>query len=130
MPESNGAAKRRIQKANRVAGIGDADGKMVREKAAKPECKCTVCGQVVVITKSGADLKNHIDSKHSESMEVCFPGAQAIVDELAKPKKAGKEGEKKKAGGLSKKEQKAAAEAALFASMGAAPKKKKSSAKK
>ena len=94
MPESNKAAKRRIQKANREAGIGDESGRMVREKAAKEMVKCTVCGVDMAITKTCADMKSHAESKHDSTLEACFPGSEekrkALVDALEAMKKGPK----------------------------------------
>jgi hypothetical protein len=123
MPESNKAAKRRIQKANREAGIGDADGRMTREKAAPKMMKCTVCGVELKATKSNADLNSHSESKHSKPTEECFPGSTAISLELQKGGKQAKEDKKDGAGGgkSSKKAAKAKAEADMLAAAGLLP---------
>ena len=52
MPESNAAAKRRIQKQNRANGIGDEQGRIVREKAPPKLSQCTVCQLELKITKT------------------------------------------------------------------------------
>ena len=52
MPESHKAEKKRIQKANREAGIGDESGRIVRVKDEKPKGRCTVCQQEIVFTRT------------------------------------------------------------------------------
>ena len=76
MPESNKAAKRRIQKANRAAGIGDENGRIVREKEPPKLSKCSVCQQEMKITKTNTELTAHASSKHGKTLEDCFPGAK------------------------------------------------------
>jgi hypothetical protein len=82
MPESNKAAKRRIQKANRAAGIGDEQGRIVREKEAPKMSKCTVCQQEMKITKTNTELTAHASSKHGKTIEECFPGAKETAAEM------------------------------------------------
>lgn len=82
MPESNKAAKRRIQKANRAAGIGDEQGRIVREKEAPKMSKCTVCQQEMKITKTNTELTAHASSKHGKAIEECFPGAKETATEM------------------------------------------------
>eukprot|EP00529_Nitzschia_sp_RCC80_P033339 CAMPEP_0113467740 /NCGR_PEP_ID=MMETSP0014_2-20120614/14978_1 /TAXON_ID=2857 /ORGANISM="Nitzschia sp." /LENGTH=135 /DNA_ID=CAMNT_0000360073 /DNA_START=146 /DNA_END=550 /DNA_ORIENTATION=+ /assembly_acc=CAM_ASM_000159 len=93
MPESNKAAKKRIQKANRAAGIGDESGRLVRVKDPPKKSVCTVCQQEMTITKTNTELKIHSESKHGKTTEECFPGASAVAAELvaavAKPNKGG-----------------------------------------
>ena len=88
MPESHKAEKRRIQKANRAAGIGDESGRLVRVKDAPSVSICTVCQKELTITKSNTELKNHAANKHSKTLDECFPGADIIAADLvarAKP---------------------------------------------
>ena len=92
MPESHKAEKRRVQKANRAAGIGDENGRLTRVKEAPSVSVCTVCQKELTITKSNTELRNHAANKHTKTMEECFPGADAIAADLlarAKPAKAG-----------------------------------------
>ena len=98
MPESHKAEKRRIQKANRAAGIGDESGRLVRVKDAPSVSICTVCQKELTITKSNTELRNHATNKHTKTLEECFPGADAIAADLlarAKPAKAGPDVTKK-----------------------------------
>jgi hypothetical protein len=112
MPESNAAAKKRQQKANRALGLGDDQGRMVRVKEAPKTTICTVCKNEMTITKSNTELTAHATSKHGSTLDVCFPGAAAIAAELvAATKKGGKD--VKPAGGLTKKAAKAKNEAGL-----------------
>jgi hypothetical protein len=93
MPESHKAEKRRIQKANRAAGIGDESGRQFRQKVAPSVSICTVCQKELTITKSNTELKNHAANKHSKALEECFPGADTIAAELlARAKPTGREG--------------------------------------
>lgn len=90
MPESHKAEKRRIQKANRAAGIGDASGRLVRVKDDPIVSICTVCQKELTITKSNTELTNHAANKHTKTLEDCFPGAGAIAAGMlarAKPTK-------------------------------------------
>mmetsp|Transcript_26225 Transcript_26225/g.62323 ORF Transcript_26225/g.62323 Transcript_26225/m.62323 type:complete len:128 (-) Transcript_26225:369-752(-) len=93
MPESNKAAKKRIQKANRAAGIGDENGRLTRVKDPPKKSVCTVCQHEMTITKTNTELKLHSESKHGKTIEECFPGASAVAAELiaavAKPKGGG-----------------------------------------
>mmetsp|Transcript_70764 Transcript_70764/g.107079 ORF Transcript_70764/g.107079 Transcript_70764/m.107079 type:complete len:131 (+) Transcript_70764:189-581(+) len=83
MPESNAAAKRRMQKANRAAGIGDEQGRLVRVKEPPKLSKCTVCQLEMKITKTNTELITHASNKHGSTLEECFPGAGAIAADLA-----------------------------------------------
>jgi hypothetical protein len=82
MPESNAAAKRRMQKANRAAGLGDDQGRMVRVKDAPKLSKCTVCQLEMKITKTNTELITHASNKHGNILDECFPGAAAVSAEL------------------------------------------------
>ena len=84
MPESHKAERRRIQKANRAAGIGDENGRIpARVKAEAIMLKCAVCQQELKVTKTNTELKRHAESKHGKTVEDCFPGATKMAEELA-----------------------------------------------
>ena len=84
MPESHKAERRRVQKANRAAGIGDENGRIpARVKEPPKMANCTICQQEMKITKTNTELKAHAESKHGKTLEDCFPGAAAIAAELA-----------------------------------------------
>jgi hypothetical protein len=107
MPESNKAAKRRIQKANRAAGIGDENGRLVRVKDPPKMAKCTVCNHELKITKTNTELKFHAEGKHGKTLDECFPGAAAIAQEMIAATAALKGGGKKgSTGGITKAERK------------------------
>jgi hypothetical protein len=82
MPESHKAEKRRMQKANRAAGIGDESGRIVRVKDAPIMLKCSVCMFELKVTKTNAELKAHSEGKHSKPLEECFPGCVELQAEL------------------------------------------------
>lgn len=83
MPESNSAAKRRIQKQNRAVGIGDEMGRLpARVKEAPKLSHCTVCQAEMKITKTNTELDAHATSKHGKTLEECFPGATAVAEEM------------------------------------------------
>lgn len=107
MPESNKAAKKRMQKANRAAGIGDEQGRIVREKEPPKMCNCTVCQQEMKITKTNTELTAHASSKHGKTLEECFPGAKETAAEMvaALSGKGGSKGGSGK-GGMTKAERK------------------------
>ena len=93
MPESNAAAKRRIQKQNRAAGIGDEMGRLPpRVKEAPKMTSCTICMFEMKITKTNTELIAHATSKHGKSLEECFPGAAQIADEMMAASQKGKGG--------------------------------------
>ena len=107
MPESNKAAKKRIQKANRAAGIGDDTGRILREKEPPKMSKCTICQQELKITKTNTELIAHASSKHGKTIEECFPGAKETAAELAAAVGGGKGGGKSSGGsGMTKAERK------------------------
>lgn len=108
MPESNKAAKKRMQKANREAGIGDEMGRIMREKAAPKMTKCTVCQQEMKITKTNTELTAHASSKHGKTIDECFPGAKETAAEMAAAVsgKGGTKGADGGAGGMTKAERK------------------------
>lgn len=82
MPESHKAEKRRMQKANRAAGIGDESGRIVRVKDPGTMVKCTVCLFELKVTKTNSELKAHSEGKHSKTLDECFPGSAALSAEL------------------------------------------------
>ena len=82
MPESNAAAKKRIQKQNRANGIGDESGRLVRVKDPPKMSKCTICQIELKITKTNTELTAHASSKHGKTLEECFPGAHETALEL------------------------------------------------
>mmetsp|Transcript_13147 Transcript_13147/g.16605 ORF Transcript_13147/g.16605 Transcript_13147/m.16605 type:complete len:136 (+) Transcript_13147:74-481(+) len=93
MPESNKAKIRRLQKANRAAGIGDEMGRLpARIKDAAVMMKCVVCFAEFKVTKTNTELKAHAESKHGKAnYEECFPGAESKRQELIE-KTSGKGG--------------------------------------
>ena len=108
MPESNAAAKKRQQKANREAGIGDAQGRLVREKEPPKTSKCTVCQLEMVITKTNTELTIHATNKHNSTLEECFPGADKVAEEmLAALGKKGGAGSSNESAGPTKAQRKA-----------------------
>ena len=118
MPESNAAAKRRQQKANRAAGIGDEQGRLpARVKEAPKLIKCTVCSTEMKITKTNTELNLHATSKHGKTLEECFPGATAISEEMKAAVSSGKGGNdaggKNGGAGLTKAQRKAKEDAAM-----------------
>jgi len=82
MPESNAAAKKRIQKQNRALGIGDEQGRLVRVKDPPKMSQCTVCQMEMRITKTNTELTAHATSKHGSTLEECFPGAKETAEEM------------------------------------------------
>jgi hypothetical protein len=82
MPESNKAAKKRQQKANRANGLGDEQGRMVPQKDPPKLLLCTVCQQEMKCTKTNTELIAHAESKHTSTLGECFPGAADIAAEL------------------------------------------------
>lgn len=125
MPESNKAAKRRIQKQNRKEGIGDEMGRLVRVKDPPKMSPCTICQLEMKITKTNTELTAHAESKHGKTLDECFPGAKEVAAEMVAALSKGKGGSSG-GGGVSKAERKKK-EAANFDDMlsaGLAAKKK------
>lgn len=112
MPESNAAAKKRQQKQNRAMGIGDEMGRIVRVKEPPKMSKCTICQLEMKITKTNTELTAHAASKHSSTLDECFPGAAAISAELAAATSK-KNGGGSSGGGLTKAQQKKKNEAGV-----------------
>ena len=109
MPESNAAAKRRVQKANRAAGIGDENGRLPpRVKEAPKMINCAICMFEMKITKTNTELVAHAESKHGKGLEECFPGATQIAEEMVAALQKGKGGSggDKAGGGMTKAERK------------------------
>lgn len=106
MPESNKAERRRIQKANRQAGIGDEMGRVVRVKDPPKMSQCTVCQLEMKITKTNTELTAHATGKHGKSIEDCFPGAMEIAVEMQNAGKGGGKGAAAKGSGVTKAEKK------------------------
>jgi len=79
---SNAAIKKRTQKKNKAAGIGDENGRIVQTKEPAKMSKCTICLSQLIITKSNADCINHAANKHSKTLEECFPGSGAISEAM------------------------------------------------
>jgi Zinc-binding len=124
MPESNAAAKKRQQKANRLAGIGDETGRLVRQKDPPKMAKCTICQLEMKITKTNTELGLHASGKHNSTIDECFPGAAEIAAELAaavasKGGKGGSSGSDGGGGGLTKAQKKKKEADAMDALLGA-----------
>lgn len=76
MPASSKMLKNKAQKANREAGIGDAQGRMPsRVKAPEVNAKCTKCFLEIRMSKTNTEAKAHVESKHAGiAFSECFPG--------------------------------------------------------
>mmetsp|Transcript_18891 Transcript_18891/g.22685 ORF Transcript_18891/g.22685 Transcript_18891/m.22685 type:complete len:132 (-) Transcript_18891:202-597(-) len=113
MPESHKAERRRVQKANRAAGIGDEMGRMAARVKEPPKMsKCTICHYELKITKTNTELTAHAESKHGKPIDECFPGAKEAAEDMLK----NAQGNKGKAGGgpsLTKAERKKKAAAGM-----------------
>mmetsp|Transcript_29952 Transcript_29952/g.55065 ORF Transcript_29952/g.55065 Transcript_29952/m.55065 type:complete len:137 (-) Transcript_29952:218-628(-) len=118
MPGSNKTERNRKLKANRQAGIGDADGRIpVRVKDAGIMMVCIVCKSELKCTKTNTELKQHAVGKHGKAnYEECFPGAEvharALMEKVTKGG-AGAGGKGTEKQGLSKAEKKKKAAAGL-----------------
>ena len=117
MPQSNKMAVKRQQKANVAAGVGDENGRMVRQKDAPKMSKCALCQHEMRVTKTNTELTAHSTSKHAKSLEDCFPGATALQNELIAVANGG--GAKAAPQGPTKAQKKAAAAADLDALLNA-----------
>jgi len=97
MPESGKMKTKRLQKANREAGLGDAQGRLpTRVKDPIKYSKCTICFQELAITKTNTELTAHSQSKHGKLIDECFPGAKETAEEMkAALQKGGKGGASK-----------------------------------
>jgi hypothetical protein len=103
MPPSKKALRNNEKKLNKKLGIGDKDGKVMRQKEVTAMISCTICGTSVKPTKTNSEIKAHA-GKEGKSIEECFPGATKVMEEmlahLAGGKKKGGKGGK---GGKGKK---------------------------
>ncbi len=131
MPESNKMAKKRIQKANKAAGIGDENGRIVRVKEPPKMSRCTVCQMELKITKTNTELTAHATSKHGKPLDECFPGAAATAAEMLAATNAHRAGGAPSGPSKAEKKKKDAAglDDLLSAGLEAGPGKKKGSRK-
>jgi len=107
MPESNKMAKKRVQKANKLAGIGDEDGRIPSRTKEPPKLvQCAVCQHELKITKTNTELIAHSESKHGKAVEECFPGATKMAEELLAAVGGKGGGGKQQQGGPTKAERK------------------------
>jgi hypothetical protein len=75
MPASNKMLKRAEQKKNKDAGIGDKDGKMpAKDVRVATKAKCNICMTELIVTKTNAELKMHMNKHAKSTFEICFPG--------------------------------------------------------
>lgn len=76
MPASSKMLKNKAQKANREAGIGDAQGRLPsRVKAPEVNASCTKCLLSIRMSKTNTEAKMHVEAKHAGlSFAECFPG--------------------------------------------------------
>jgi hypothetical protein len=108
MPASGKMLKNKEQKANRAAGVGDADGRMPsRVKAVEVQGRCSICSSEIRMTKKNIEARAHFESRHpTSSFAVCFPGQfdptvtpPELTDEEKIAAKAALAPPKKKSGG-------------------------------
>ena len=135
MPESGKMKTKRLQRANRDAGIGDAEGRMPsRVKAEAKLSKCTICFQELVITKTNTELIAHAESKHGKTCEICFPGAKEEAEAMKAALQKGGKGGASNGPTVSKAEKKkktaGAMDDLLSAGLGGGAKSKKKNGKK
>mmetsp|Transcript_19229 Transcript_19229/g.28384 ORF Transcript_19229/g.28384 Transcript_19229/m.28384 type:complete len:125 (-) Transcript_19229:113-487(-) len=124
MPESHKAERSRARKQNRMAGIGDESGRIVRVKDPVKMAKCKMCTLEVRMTKTNTELRSHAVSKHSSTFELCFPEAKLAEDQLA-DEAATAAKDKKKGGSDKKKGNKEDLSSLLAAGLAASKPKKK-----
>mmetsp|Transcript_14469 Transcript_14469/g.21803 ORF Transcript_14469/g.21803 Transcript_14469/m.21803 type:complete len:134 (-) Transcript_14469:332-733(-) len=99
MPESHKAENARRKKQNIAAGIGDENGRIApRVKAEAKMGRCIECQVELKITKTNTELKLHSENKHGKTIDICFPGAEAISAEMKNAVAGGKKGKDAKAG--------------------------------
>mmetsp|Transcript_19623 Transcript_19623/g.32147 ORF Transcript_19623/g.32147 Transcript_19623/m.32147 type:complete len:134 (-) Transcript_19623:151-552(-) len=99
MPESHKAENARRKKQNIAAGIGDENGRLPpRMKADAKMAQCIVCQAELKITKTNTELKLHSENKHGKTIDVCFPGAEAVSAEMKNSVAGGSTGNGGKAG--------------------------------
>ena len=133
MPESHKAENARRKKQNIAAGIGDENGRLPpRIKADAKMAQCIVCQAELKITKTNTELKLHSENKHGKTIDVCFPGAEAISAEMKNSVAGGTKGNGGKAGSGkgSKKVTKENLDDLLMAGMAGGPGAKKKKGKK
>ena len=133
MPESHKAENARRKKQNIAAGIGDENGRLPpRIKADAKMAQCIVCQAELKITKTNTELKLHSENKHGKTIDVCFPGAEAISAEMKNSAAGGTKGNGGKAGSGkgSKKVTKENLDDLLMAGMAGGPGAKKKKGKK
>ena len=111
MPESNKGANARRLKANRAAGIGDADGRLpARHKTEAILLCCAICKSEMKVTKTNTELQRNAEGKHNKTLEECFVGAEGhardIIARLEAGTKKGGKDKDKAGGGMSKAERK------------------------
>ncbi|KAK1737072.1 hypothetical protein QTG54_001274 [Skeletonema marinoi] len=132
MPESHKAENARRKKQNIAAGIGDESGRIVRVKAEAKMGRCIECQAELKITKTNTELKLHSENKHGKTIDICFPGAEAISAEMKNAVAGGKKGNDAKAssGKGGKKASKENLDDLLMAGMAGGPGAKKKKGKK
>ena len=113
MPESNKAARSRIQKQNKANGIGDENGRIVRVKAPPKILQCVVCQVELKATKTNTELTAHANGKHGKQLDECFPTAKAVAEELIAATQGKKADGAGGGDGMSKKEKKKKAVAGM-----------------
>ena len=59
MPPSKKALRNNEKKLNKKLGIGDKDGKVLRQKEVTAMISCTICGTSVKPTKTNSEIKAH-----------------------------------------------------------------------
>jgi hypothetical protein len=75
MPGSSKVLKNRQQAKNRAEGIGDAQGRIVKEKAAMTMASCAICQIMLRMTLKNIEAQQHVSSKHPQATwDTCFPG--------------------------------------------------------
>lgn len=133
MPESHKAENARRKKQNIAAGIGDENGRLPpRIKADAKMAQCILCQAELKITKTNTELRLHSENKHGKTIEMCFPGAEAISAEMKNAVAGGNKGKEAKAGTgkASKKVTKENLDDLLLAGMAGGPGAKKKKGKK
>ena len=82
MPGSDKVLKRREQRANREAGIGDAQGRLVRQKEANRMEACFICKTTIRMTAKNVEARQHAESRHTDkTFEYCFPVEAKLVED-------------------------------------------------
>lgn len=93
MPASKKMLKNKEQKANREAGIGDAQGRKPSQvKKAEVSASCTKCMTAIRMTKTNTEAKMHVESKHTGVLfSECFPGQYDPTVAVAAPPQTSEE---------------------------------------